>query len=167
MTSRRRLRAVASCTSESVQILPKYLRGLTLLSTAHKSGRTLKPCSIRPIVKGNEPPATKCVVSIITRFLLTYFGQPFFFVMSDSPSHCHIVEEEIVLFEMLRANIDIDDHRSPKQYSVCMYPHGNVVEHLIQPTSAYKLRDQLNELQNKKSKMLSETSHVLDSTIFF
>lgn len=32
--------------------------GLTGFSTAQRSGLTLKPCSIRPMVKGNAPPIT-------------------------------------------------------------------------------------------------------------
>src|SRR5665213_466847 len=45
-----------SCTNESSQNLPIYSLGLTLLSTATKSGRQLKPCSILPMVDGKEPP---------------------------------------------------------------------------------------------------------------
>ena len=39
--------------------------GLILLFTAHKSGLTLKPCSTRPIIIGNEPPKRQKLNEII------------------------------------------------------------------------------------------------------
>ena len=49
-------RVYPSCTSESTQNSPKYDAGLFDESTAHKSGLTLYPCSMRPNVPGNDPP---------------------------------------------------------------------------------------------------------------
>src|ERR1035437_7025437 len=45
-----------SCVSESNQNFPKYSLGFFLLSTATRSGRESKPCSILPIVAGKLPP---------------------------------------------------------------------------------------------------------------
>lgn len=43
---------------DSWNVMQGTYLGLTGFSTAQRSGLTLKPCSIRPMVKGNAPPIT-------------------------------------------------------------------------------------------------------------
>lgn len=43
---------------DSWNVMQGTYLGLTGFSIAQRSGLTLKPCSIRPMVKGNAPPIT-------------------------------------------------------------------------------------------------------------